>query len=292
MLRTQDRKLFEESLRSPQPTAQLSETIRRLLRGSKRSREEILEELEEFRSFLRAAKREQDEDIVLEVMDFLVGWSSPHMRISDETSPGRSPSANTQTYRPALKLHSVFPATSGGVWINRDQAALFRELFFPPITVHEPTTAILNLAGIIPSPAVLQEFVLPLGLRLRAGLQGPLRLIIQTHDQGVADVISYLAKEYKLPIYIQMLGEPLSEARPAGALTSTEQTTLNIVKSLGGAVTASQLARNAGIEATAAGNRLAQLEEKGYFLGVARSRRQGREFRDPRFAAEDVEPGF
>lgn len=284
MLRVKDRQLFEQSLRSPQPTAQLSEAIRRLLRD-KRSRSEILEELEEFRSILREEKRDSDDDVVLEVMDFLVGWASPHARIDDEKA-GHAVASPNVTRNNCVRLRSVFPATSGGVWINRDQAARFRDLFLPPVTVHEPTTVILNLTGIIPTPAVLQDLILPLGFRLRAGAQGPVRLVVQTHDRGVSDFISYLAKQHNFPIYVSHFGDPLSEARPEGQLTSSQQTTLNVLNNLGGNVSASELAQAVGIEPTAAGNRLTDLADRGYIFKDARCRRH--RFQDPRFAEPEV----
>jgi hypothetical protein len=37
--------------------------------------------LRALRGHLRDAGRDADEDMVLEVMDFLAGWSSPHMKI-------------------------------------------------------------------------------------------------------------------------------------------------------------------------------------------------------------------
>jgi hypothetical protein len=41
----------------------------------------ILEMFEETRRQLREAGRENDEEVILEVMDFLVGWCSPHMSL-------------------------------------------------------------------------------------------------------------------------------------------------------------------------------------------------------------------
>lgn len=44
-------------------------------------REQLVGELEELRLDLRRSGRQEDEDVVLEVMDFLTGFSSPHMRL-------------------------------------------------------------------------------------------------------------------------------------------------------------------------------------------------------------------
>jgi hypothetical protein len=46
-----------------------------------RPREEMIARLEELRTRLRDGGREDDEDIVLEVLDFVTGWCSPHMRV-------------------------------------------------------------------------------------------------------------------------------------------------------------------------------------------------------------------
>jgi hypothetical protein len=42
-------------------------------------RDVVLGQLEALRGELRRAGRTQDEEVVLEVMDFLVGWCSPHV---------------------------------------------------------------------------------------------------------------------------------------------------------------------------------------------------------------------
>jgi hypothetical protein len=44
-------------------------------------REAILAELERLRTVLRECGRSDDEDIVLDAMDFLVGWCSPQMKL-------------------------------------------------------------------------------------------------------------------------------------------------------------------------------------------------------------------
>jgi hypothetical protein len=45
------------------------------------NRDAIQRKLELFRETLRGADREADDDIVLEVMDFIAGWCSPHERV-------------------------------------------------------------------------------------------------------------------------------------------------------------------------------------------------------------------
>jgi len=45
------------------------------------TRDELLAQLESFREILSVAGRDNDEDSVLEAMDFLVGWCSPHLKV-------------------------------------------------------------------------------------------------------------------------------------------------------------------------------------------------------------------
>ncbi|NWJ48691.1 MAG: hypothetical protein HXX08_22755 [Chloroflexi bacterium] len=65
---------------SSDPQSSMREKVRELLsKGHKK--EEILEELELLRADLQSRNMEQEEDIVLEIMDYLVGWCSPHMKL-------------------------------------------------------------------------------------------------------------------------------------------------------------------------------------------------------------------
>ena len=81
LLTAEHRELYEAALRSERPTGRLSDVVRQLLKDSWRSREDGLAELEELRTYLQDQGRDADEDVVLEVMDFLTGWSAPHMSI-------------------------------------------------------------------------------------------------------------------------------------------------------------------------------------------------------------------
>lgn len=72
---------FEEALQSSSPVDSLrSLAISLQEEGSEHT--SIFELFERNRQTLRAAGREADEDAVLEVMDFLVGWCSPHMSLA------------------------------------------------------------------------------------------------------------------------------------------------------------------------------------------------------------------
>ena len=44
-------------------------------------REQLIEDFEHARSELREEEREEQEDAVMDVMDFLYGWSANHMKL-------------------------------------------------------------------------------------------------------------------------------------------------------------------------------------------------------------------
>ena len=76
---------FEESLerclRSGNPVLDLRAVLEQFLsQGADQT--ELLQKLENARQQLRLAKREADEEAVTDVMDFLVGWCSPHMKLA------------------------------------------------------------------------------------------------------------------------------------------------------------------------------------------------------------------
>jgi hypothetical protein len=54
-------------------------TERELQTGT--TREQVIAQLEELRADLRELGRGDDEDLVLEAMDFVTGWCSPHVRL-------------------------------------------------------------------------------------------------------------------------------------------------------------------------------------------------------------------
>ena len=77
-------KCFEEALRSPDPFEGLrSLAVRFSAQGQDQM--EIVAKFEEARRQLREASRDSDEDVVMDVMDCLVGWCSPHARIRSGT---------------------------------------------------------------------------------------------------------------------------------------------------------------------------------------------------------------
>lgn len=74
---TQD---FYAALASEQPLERLRRTVARELEAGV-PRERLVAQFEDLRADLRASGREDDEEVVLEVMDFLTEWSSPHTRL-------------------------------------------------------------------------------------------------------------------------------------------------------------------------------------------------------------------
>lgn len=69
-----------EALRSSEPTTKLSEAVRALV-AQGHERAALNTELERLRESLAAGGREAEEDAVLDVMDYMSGFCSPHMRI-------------------------------------------------------------------------------------------------------------------------------------------------------------------------------------------------------------------
>ena len=75
---------FEEALRSSDPVEGLRSVALRL-RAEGQEQENILAKFET-PAHLREANRADDEDIIMDVMDCLVGWCSPQMRIPIEAN--------------------------------------------------------------------------------------------------------------------------------------------------------------------------------------------------------------
>jgi hypothetical protein len=72
---------YLSALAESDPLAALREVVRHELHDRHANRDVVLQELETLRGDLRNAGRLDDEDVVLEVMDFVAGWCSPHARL-------------------------------------------------------------------------------------------------------------------------------------------------------------------------------------------------------------------
>ncbi len=182
---------------------------------------------------------------------------------------------------PATEVRIITLGTGQHVWSDRSGASFLRDRYFPPTAVDRPTIAILELSA-EPAMGTLQEFLVPLGQRIRGGEYGQLFLVVRSADEAVTGFVRYLSREYNLPIFVSQ-SPPGNDAEvtPAGGLTSTEEATIEALRSLGGASTPPQLAQAIGIEPTAAGNRLVNLARKGYVYRVNRARSLGDMFIDP-----------
>ena len=181
----------------------------------------------------------------------------------------------------ATEVRVITLGTGAEVWSDRSGASFLRDRYFPPTAVDRPTIAVLELSA-EPTIGTLQEFLLPLGRRIRGGEYGQLFLVVRSDDEAVAGFVRYLSREYDLPIFVGSSSSGVGGAvTPAGDLTSTDEATMDALRSLGGVSTPPQLAETIGIEPTAAGNRLVNLARKGYVYRVSRPRRQGDLYVDP-----------
>ncbi len=80
---------IQQALNSSEPVNELARFARRLL-AEGQTREMVLGLFESARQQLRMEDRENQEDIVMDVMDFIVGWCSPHMEFPHtESAAGR-----------------------------------------------------------------------------------------------------------------------------------------------------------------------------------------------------------
>src|SRR3954451_16165613 len=78
---------FEQALGSAEPVEQLRSLALRL-RSEGYDQDRLISVFENARQELRSEDRESDEDAVMDVMDFIVGWCSPHMKLPVHGEPG------------------------------------------------------------------------------------------------------------------------------------------------------------------------------------------------------------
>jgi hypothetical protein len=186
---------------------------------------------------------------------------------------------------PNLPAIRVIRVSTGGVLLDREHAAYKGNFAVPPAAVKSPETFVVDLESDRSEILALQSLLLPLAERVRNGFYGSVRLVVSSTDPGVALLVDYLAANYSLPIFLSKgsSGEALRDARPAGNVTATEVATLDaILNSEGVGLTASGLAERFGIELTAAGNRLVNLEKRGLVYRLRQPGREADRFIDPR----------
>jgi len=87
---------IDRALSSPEPIPKLRALVKELFsRGADKA--SVLAAFENARQELRRAGREADEDAVMDAMDFLVGWCSPHVKLEPEPT---EPQANGYSAAP------------------------------------------------------------------------------------------------------------------------------------------------------------------------------------------------
>jgi hypothetical protein len=178
---------------------------------------------------------------------------------------------------------------TGGVLDDVSEVAAIRDRELPPSAVPGPTTFVLDLGGTRPTSRALRELIVTLGQRLRGGVYGDARIVIATADEADAEVIDLLAQQYDFPLFIarSSRSEDVEAARPAGELTGTEHETLEFLRQIGG-ITGPAFAGASGLRATAASNRLVNLERKGYVYRLKRGGRTGDVYVDPRTSPDQL----
>lgn len=176
----------------------------------------------------------------------------------------------------------VHVGTGSAVWSDPTAAALRRDAEFPAVSTGAPRIGVLDFGEIVPTPAALREFLVPLGEGVRSGRYGTFALFVSAPDDATREFVQYLSVARDFPIFIAPSLARLDEATPAGELTRTERETLDLLARVGGTLTAADFAESTGLGVTAAGNRLINLSRKGYVHRIQQSGRTGDLFVDPR----------
>jgi hypothetical protein len=76
---------LDQALQSSEPLQEVRRVAEQLARDGL-SKAAVLEQFEQTRQRLRVQGKEREEDLLLEVMDFIEGWCSPHMKIGGEAA--------------------------------------------------------------------------------------------------------------------------------------------------------------------------------------------------------------
>lgn len=104
--------VIERALASRDPLQALRSLSQQLL-AQGHSTAEVADFFEQARERFRAAGREADEDLLLDGMDFVTGWCSPHMRLdvkSGQSPPGEGSAASG----PERELAPARPVDAAG----------------------------------------------------------------------------------------------------------------------------------------------------------------------------------
>jgi hypothetical protein len=178
-------------------------------------------------------------------------------------------------------LRFVTAGTGPAVW-DDPHAGPKIQRFMPLDRDQGHTVGIVHLGGAKPTPGVLRQIVVNVGEDMKAGRYGDFSVFITSEDEATRHVISDIAAQQNVAVFVSSSAVTLKDAEPVGDLTAKDRETLDDVLKAGGTVTATDFARRMGIEQTSAGNRLVSLHKKGYLQRVARPHPTGDLFIDPR----------
>ena len=91
---------IEQALRSADPYQQLRALAEHLF-AQGQDTDTVLTLFETARGQLRAANRKADEEVLMDVMDCLVGWCGPAARLSPDSAPSADGQADTPRGAPS-----------------------------------------------------------------------------------------------------------------------------------------------------------------------------------------------
>ena len=174
------------------------------------------------------------------------------------------------------------PAGTGSVVWDNPHAEQLIQRFMPYDRKHGPMIGILDIAELRPTPAVLRDVVVTVGEDIKAGRYGDFSFFISCNDADTQSLIGDLAKSRNIAVFLSTSTVELEGAEPVGALTTADYETLELVREMGGTITALGFSNSVGIEKTAAGNRLSSLHRKGFLQRVERPHPAGDLYADPR----------
>lgn len=185
-------------------------------------------------------------------------------------------------------------STPTGDLSDPDHAVHLLKKFVPETGAVPPQVAVLEVRGKLFSPASLRELVVRLGQGIRGGAYGDLKLVLVTSDPAIREIAGLLAQAHSFPLYVASSRDPsdVERAIPVGDLTAAETETLEQLRALGGMATVARVAEAMALEASAATNRLVNVERKGYLHRIKRGRRQGDLFVDPRTRRQAISSPF
>lgn len=154
--------------------------------------------------------------------------------------------------------------------------------FMPQERKHPPMIGVIHMGAVRPTPIVLRDAVMTPAEDIKMGKYGNCSLFVCSEDEDTRSVIEDIATSQNVAVFLCSTFENLEKAEPVGDYTARDYETLSYVSSAGGTVTALRLAKQAGIEKTAAGNRLVSLHKKGFLQRITRPHPAGDLFVDPR----------